>query len=190
MAKDKRIWIKLAVQMPDTPKIAILSDAAFRAQVEALCYCRELRTDGFIPRRVALQRWGQEAINELLSNDADAPSWIEVENGFQMHDYSSHQETRAEIEAREKQAREAGAKGGAKRAANRAAKRSASRGAQANPQAEMQAESESESELRLSIKTLSSQSSSTRARELSTDPETNKVLMQKADWCGFTDAGQ
>lgn len=108
MATDKRIWIKLAVEMPTTPKIAILTDVAFRSYVEMLCYSRDHLTDGFIHARIAQRQWPAEAVEELCTNDGNRSSLIRVENGYLIRDYDKHQETRAKVEARA----EASAKGG------------------------------------------------------------------------------
>lgn len=193
MSKDKRIWIKLAVGMPDIPKIAVLSSDAFRSYIEMLCYSRDHLTDGFIHKRIATRMWG-DSIEELCTNDPVKPSLIRVAGGFQIHDYSEHQETRADVERR----RANSAKGGLRKAANRSGTNSgASSGTTSGTSdkggvfsSATPTESRVQSPERLSIKTLSSQSSSTRARELSTDPETNHVLAGKAERCGFTDAGQ
>lgn len=108
MATDKRIWIKLAVEMPTTPKIAILTDVAFRSYVEMLCYSRDHLTDGFIHARIAQRQWPADAVEELCTNDGDRSSLIRVEGGYLIRDYDKHQETRAKVEARA----EASAKGG------------------------------------------------------------------------------
>lgn len=193
MSKDKRIWIKLAVGMPDIPKIAVLSDTAFRAYIEMLCYSRDHLTDGFIHERIATRMWG-DTVDELCGNDPVKPSLIRVDNGFQIHDYSEHQETRADVERR----RANGAKGGRAKASNRSGTTSnTSSGTTSGTRenggvfpSDTSTESRVQSPERLSIKTLSSQSSSTRARELSTDSETDSILMQKAESYGFTEPGQ
>lgn len=154
MAKDDRIWAKFAVDMPDNPKVLPLSDAAFRCLIEATLYSRRLTTDGFLASRLAVAKWGVEALQELCQNDAEKPSLIEVDGGYLIHDFGEHQETKAEIEAKRSRNRANGAKGGqarAKRVANQSAKRESS---------EPQAETETETETEVSSKELT-----TRANE-------------------------
>lgn len=142
MAKDDRIWAKFAVDMPDNPKILPLSDAAFRCLIEATLYSRRLTTDGFLASRLAVAKWGVEALQELCQNDAEKPSLIEVDGGYLIHDFGEHQETKAEIEAKRSRNRANGAKGGqarAKRVANQSAKRESS-----EPQAETETETETD----------------------------------------------
>jgi hypothetical protein len=49
-------WVKLDDRMPEHVKVASLGDRAFRAHIEALCYCAGSLTDGFIPEAVAKRR--------------------------------------------------------------------------------------------------------------------------------------
>lgn len=166
MAKDRRIWIKLATQMPDSPKIEILSDAAFRAYVEMLCYSRENLTDGFIHERVVARRWRGEVIDELCSNSGDDSSLRKVDSGFQIRDYAEHQETRADVERRMAN----GAKGGKAKAAGSSggsSKGSSGTTTTTNPSRPTESESESESETYL----LNTVSQVSNAREKSTDSE-------------------
>ena len=115
--KDTRLFAKFAIDFPGSPKIAGLSDAAFRAFVEAVCYSREYRTDGFIPAGVARKQWSAAALAELSSNHPERPSLAEVDGGWRIHDFAAHQMTTADIEAK----RRAGAAGGRAKASNRLA---------------------------------------------------------------------
>lgn len=129
VTKGGLIFAKFAVSFASNHKILPLSDAAFRCLVEATLWSREQLTDGFLPSRLARARWSLEVLEELTSNDPDAPSLIEVENGYIIHDYSVYQDTRAEVEARRENAKAAGRLGGqakAKHVAKRPAKRTAS----------------------------------------------------------------
>ncbi len=115
--KDTRLFAKFTIDFPGSPKIAGLSDAAFRAFVEAVCYSREYRTDGFIPAGVARKQWSAAALAELTSNHPERPSLAEVDGGWRIHDFAAHQMTTADIEAK----RRAGAAGGRAKASNRLA---------------------------------------------------------------------
>ena len=52
-ARDPRVWARLTVDFADSPKIAALSDAAFRTLVEMILWARRMETDGVIPRTYA-----------------------------------------------------------------------------------------------------------------------------------------
>jgi len=112
MDKDRRLYARFALDFPDSPKIAPLSDAAFRALVEMTCHSRRMLDDGFIDERIASRKWRKKVIEELCSNDAVRPSLLRVDGGFQVHDFAEHQQTRADIEKK----REAGRAGGQARA--------------------------------------------------------------------------
>jgi len=110
--KDSRLFARLDLDYADHPKIEALSDAAFRAHVSLILYARKYQTDGRIPNRVA-NRFGSDAVAELLSNDADAPSLVQLDDGsFLLHGYEDMQETKAEIARRSAVARENGRLGG------------------------------------------------------------------------------
>lgn len=110
-AKDKRLYARIDIGFDEHDKIYPLSDAAFRALVEATLYSRRQLTDGFLAERMTLKKWGAEVIEELSTNDPERPSLIRVDGGWQIHDFAEHQTTNADIDAK----REAGAKGAAKR---------------------------------------------------------------------------
>ena len=74
------LFARISLDYPDHPKIAALSDGAFRAHVEMILWARRYMTDGRIPNRVA-NRFGFESVSELCSNDADRPSLIELDDG-------------------------------------------------------------------------------------------------------------
>lgn len=117
MTKDKRLFAQFTLDFPDSPKIATLSDAAFRAFVEMICYSREYLTDGFISGGIGRKRWDADAIQELCANHPARPSLCAVEDGWQLRDFAEHQMTTLDIAAK----RAAGAKGGRAKASNRLA---------------------------------------------------------------------
>lgn len=93
-----QLWAKIALNMADNPKIIGLSDSAFRAFIEAILYSRQQLTDGFLDRRVVAKRWGLDVAAELCTNDPHNPSWVEVEGGFQVHNYCDYQMTNEDVE--------------------------------------------------------------------------------------------
>lgn len=112
--KDTRLFARLDLDYADHPKIAGLSDAAFRAHVEMILYSRKYLTDGRVARRVA-NRFGSESVAELLSNDEENPSLIELPSGdYLLHGYEDMQETKAEVARRSARNRENGLRGGRK----------------------------------------------------------------------------
>ena len=110
--KDRRLYAKIDIGFDEHDKIYPLSDAAFRALVEATLYARRQLTDGFLAERLAVKRWGVEVLEELSTNDPARPSLVRVEGGWQIHDFAEHQTTRDEIEALTEARREAGRRGG------------------------------------------------------------------------------
>jgi hypothetical protein len=136
MAKDDRLYGKFTLDFADNPKILPLSDSAFRCLVEATLYSRRMMTDGFLATRLAVAKWGLEPLQELATNDPLKPSFCEVDGGWMIRDFSDHQDTRAEIEARRARNAVNGSKGGQARA-----KRLAS-----DSLSEIQAETETETE--------------------------------------------
>lgn len=90
----------------DHPKIAGLSDAAFRLHTLGILYCARHTTDGVIaaeevPRLV--RKFRKAALVELM----DRGLWVNVLDGaFSIHDYLDWNPSREEVERR----REAAAK--------------------------------------------------------------------------------
>lgn len=140
MAKDERLYARLALDFADSHKIAPLSDAAFRGYVEALLWSRRMLLDGLIPERMAHRMMGAAVLEELSTNDPDSPSLIVVEGGYQIHDFGVHQSTKAEIEELREARRTAGIRGGQASAQARAeakAKQAASKApSKSNPETE------------------------------------------------------
>jgi hypothetical protein len=104
-------WLRLEASFIDHPKVAPLSNQAFRIHIRGLCYCAQHLTDGFIPRIVAgrNERW----IQELL----DAGLWEEMGQGlgYEIHDYLEYNPSRDELEAQRKKRSVAGRRAAAER---------------------------------------------------------------------------
>lgn len=115
MAKDQRLYAKFTLDFPEHEKVLPLSDAAFRCLIEATIWSRKQQTDGWLARRLALAKWSLEALKELSTNDTENPSLIDGKDGFDgwyIHDFPEHQDTKTEIEARRERNKLAGQKGG------------------------------------------------------------------------------
>lgn len=101
------------VDMPDDPKVAGLSDGAFRLHVAGIAYCNKHLTDGLInghevPRRVRSFR--KNSLTELVHHGL----WRSVLEGeaYVIHDYLDWNPSRAEVEDRKQKSRDNGARGG------------------------------------------------------------------------------
>lgn len=106
-------WLRLDNGFPDHPKVIGLTDAAFRLEVEAICYAHRQRTDGVIPD--TYRRGHARAVDELVT----ARLWVPApEGGWLLHDYLAWQTSRAALEDIRKARSEAGRRGAAKRWGN------------------------------------------------------------------------
>ena len=118
-ARDQRPGILLAHEMPDHPKIAPLSDAAFRLIVTAWAYCSRLETNGIIPDQVWRKMGTTKARRELMEPPLilpkASPLVIQHEGYVECHDYLLHQRSSREIGAVREARAESGEKGAHKR---------------------------------------------------------------------------
>lgn len=144
--KSSNLFAKLELDYADHPKIAPLSDAAFRLHIEMILYSRKYETDGIIKKRVANRmglRWDTDVLTELATNDDDSPSLIKLENGdYLINGYEDVQETKAEIAERRAKNAQNGAKGGRPRKTQSVTESLTQSGAQ------MKAETETETEVK------------------------------------------
>ena len=93
--------------MPENPKVVGLTDAAFRAFIEAICWCSRQESDGLIPE-AALKRLAKpKVITELVA----AGLLIHAVDTYAVHDYLVHQRSSEEIAAFRGSKAESGAKG-------------------------------------------------------------------------------
>lgn len=101
-------YVKLFAAARDHPKIVGLSDSAFRAWVEGLCYCAEYLTDGVLPIVVARQLARLNVRRELYG----VGLWEQNGDGVLVHDYLDYQRSRDEVERIRAQRAGAGRAGG------------------------------------------------------------------------------
>jgi len=146
------------------PKIARLSDAAFRAFVEANGESRIAESDGRLEASDAEFLWAPTVLAELVASHPTRPVMLRDGDAYVLRDYAEHQFTKADRDDLSRKRAEAGAKG----AAARASKRQASAEQVPSNAQQTQAESESESESEDFYSPSKSQSRSNRAR-VSTD---------------------
>lgn len=105
-------FLALDNTFPGNPKIAGLSDRAFRLHVIALCHCSAKLTDGFVEDtpKVWAQMGGLRSnirsrlriTNELCS----AKLWEEVDGGFRIHDYLDWNASAAQVKEKRRKDRE------------------------------------------------------------------------------------
>ena len=134
-SSDRRVWARLTVDFADSPKVAGLSDAAFRTLVEMILWSRKMMTDGVIPASVARRRWGAKTqtetrsvtesvtdsgthcetdpVTELCTNHPTSPSLTRTCDGdYMIHDFLDHQESAEEVNARNARNAANGRRGG------------------------------------------------------------------------------
>jgi hypothetical protein len=90
-------WLKLSVDLPDHPKVAELSDRAFRALIASWCYAARFETDGYLPHQ-AQRAVGMTA---KLAGELEAAGLLHRNgSGWHVHDWDEHQPTAEEIARR------------------------------------------------------------------------------------------
>ena len=121
-------WLRIEGRMPSHPKVAPLSDAAFRVHVTTLAWCVEHGTNGVVPRGVPAtltaaprgKRMGA-VIDELVTARLWVPANDEA-GGWEIHDFLAFNPTaekQAAAQSRHSAARrEAGQRGAAARWSN------------------------------------------------------------------------
>lgn len=111
--KDEVFWIRLATTFPGHPKIAGLSDGAFRALIEIIIWSKTQDTDGWVRESVAKRYWG-DALEELCHNDPEEPSLALYEDTreYCIHGYLEMQESSQDVKARKARNKANGARGG------------------------------------------------------------------------------
>lgn len=125
MPKDSRLYANITHDFFESPKIMVLSPEAKLGLLEMILWSCRMQTDGVIDRRVASAKHLLDVCQELLDNDPETPSLVELENGdFFIHDFAEHQTTRAEIEEIREKRRAAGRAGGLAKSRAHAAKSS------------------------------------------------------------------
>lgn len=148
MPKDQRLYMTFPIDFWMHPKIAPLTDSAFRAFVEINGFSRMQDLDGRIPVVTARKMWKPRAIAQLLANHPERPSLSVDGDDYVIWNYDEHQMTRADREALSTKNAENGRKGGRPPKAKPTETQSVSAG---NPnETQLKAESESESELKIS----------------------------------------
>lgn len=101
-------WVWIDDHFADHPKIKSLSDGAYRAFVDGLCYCARYLTDGEIPNAVVRSLAPRKAVAELER----CGLWNANGASVHVHDYLEYQESREEVGERRAKRAAAGQIGG------------------------------------------------------------------------------
>lgn len=104
---DTRPSIRIANTAPEHPKIAGLSDAAFRLWIEVLCWCSRQEKDGLVPESVMKRLGRPRVVTELVK----AEVLHEAMGSYLVHDYLEHQRSAEEIASFRASKSESGTKG-------------------------------------------------------------------------------
>lgn len=90
-------YVRLDDKMPEHPKVARLSDRAFRIHVQGICYCQRNLSNGIVPKYVA-DAWGKRCITtELVPRGL----WIDVNaDDYEIHDFLEWNDSKESIESR------------------------------------------------------------------------------------------
>lgn len=111
MTQRKRAWIKVEVLMPEHPKVAALSDAAFRLLINFWCWCGLTTSDGVVTTAWWMKHKAGPR-RELLN-----AGLIEVcEGGYRAHDYLEWQTSREQMDELRAKRQTSGKQGGIGRA--------------------------------------------------------------------------
>jgi len=105
-------WARLEDSFPEHPKIAALSDGAFRLHVTAICYASKFNTDGDLSAAAfRVIRGSTKLAGELLG----AGVWEKNEDGaWRIHDFLHYNPSREEQAGRRQTRADAGRLGGLK----------------------------------------------------------------------------
>lgn len=94
---DRRTFVRIDDGYPEHPKVMPLSDAAFRAHIEAICWCsrQDGRTNGRIPKAVCRKLFRGKVVQELVKQNL----FDDLGDEYGVHDYLDFNRSREEIEA-------------------------------------------------------------------------------------------
>ena len=119
MPRDRRLYMTFPNDFWTHPKVARLSDSAFRVFVEANGHSRMRETDGVIEREDAEFMWPEAALEELVNSHPTRPLMVRDGDRYVLRDYAEHQLTKADREELSKKRSDAGRVSAAKRQAKR-----------------------------------------------------------------------
>jgi hypothetical protein len=92
---DHRVFVRIHHGYDEHPKVMPLTDAAFRAHIEAICWASRNEGRYRIPKTVACKKWRPKVIRELL----DAVLFEDCGDTYEVHDYLDFNRSAEEIAA-------------------------------------------------------------------------------------------
>lgn len=118
MPRDSRLYMTFPIDFWTHPKVSRLSDAAFRAFVEANGHSRMREVDGVLEADDAEFLWKPEALTELVHSHPSRPLMFRDDDGnYVLRDYAEHQFTKADRDELTEKRRLAGIASANKRSA-------------------------------------------------------------------------
>lgn len=88
-------WVRIDENMVDHPKIAGLSDRAFRLWITGLAYANRQETDGHLDMKTT-RRWTQRGAKVAEKELVDAGLWHQNGREYVIHDYLEYQPSKAD----------------------------------------------------------------------------------------------
>jgi hypothetical protein len=106
-------WVRHDDGAPLHPKLIGLSDGAFRLWYNAMAFANRAVTDGKIPSAIVVtldhaRAWTKRQIAAFVVELVAAGTWLEVSDGYLIHDYAEYQEEalKSSVESRRSAARD------------------------------------------------------------------------------------
>lgn len=99
-------WLRVDDSYPDHPKVARLSDPAFRAHVRCMAYCARHLTDGYIPKRIAEDYAGPNLADLTKKPRTGEALLLADGDDYLVHDYLVYNPTREKVMAERKRTAE------------------------------------------------------------------------------------
>jgi hypothetical protein len=91
-------WVRFDDQYPIHHKVEELSDAAFRLNTAAVCWCSRNTTDGHVgERKPILIQPRARNINKVVEELVQAGLWKAAPGGWIIHDYLEYQPTKERV---------------------------------------------------------------------------------------------
>lgn len=103
-------WVKMDDRYPDHPKVAGLTDGAYRLWTTSIAYCSQHQTDGLVPESI-ITRWGVKHADRAAAELVSGGLWLSSADGYEVANYLNWQRSRSEIEALSSVRSEAGKRG-------------------------------------------------------------------------------
>lgn len=118
-------WVRFDDQFPIHRKVKGLTDAEYRLHTEAIFWCARNLTDGYVASYELRDVSGISRPERHLPALVMRGLWVEVDGGWQIHDYLTYQPSRAKVEQTREARRLAGQAGGIKSGESRRSKHEA-----------------------------------------------------------------